>query len=355
MTDWRTVSLDDRLMVTADDRTGATEAAAACADAGLRVHVIPFGVDADALDLPVGCIVVDLRSRHVAAAEAQRRMMAKTLARHRVHKIDSTLRGNWAIELGALVELGRRVVLIPSHPSAGRVCTGGVVYVDGVPVADGELGNDPRFPVRSSRPSEFLPGAELADATALRAWLSRSDAGVAIVDATTLADIEQLVEIALGAPDVVVSGPASVVGAVANTCSPNGARANLPHPLLPKPLVVVCASLHPVSRAQIAQVAAAGIEVVTSSEVRDADPEVVAGEVAERAHRFVATRQARSVILVGGDTAEAFIGDGVVRVFGSIVEGVSLGDAEVRGRRLRLASKPGGFGTANTLVDLVMR
>ena len=77
--------------------------------------------------------------------------------------------------------------------------------------------------------------------------------------------------------------------------------------------------------------------------------------MAERAHDLVATLNARSVILVGGDTAEAFIGANVVRIFGSIDVGVSLGDVEVRGRQLRVASKPGGFGTPNTLVDLVTR
>ena len=59
------------------------------------------------------------------------------------------------------------------------------------------------------------------------------------------------------------------------------------------------------------------------------------------------------MILVGGDTAEAFLGDTVVRVFGSIDVGVSLGEAELAGTTLRLACKPGGFGTPNTLVDLV--
>ncbi|MBK5333324.1 MAG: hypothetical protein JJD93_15210, partial [Ilumatobacteraceae bacterium] len=120
-------------MVTADDSTGATEAAAACADAGLTVHVVPFGIVADAHLRADGCVVVDLRSRHVTATEARRRITATTTAAHRVHKIDSTLRGNWADELAALVELGRRVVLIPSHPLAGRVCAGGVVYVNGIP------------------------------------------------------------------------------------------------------------------------------------------------------------------------------------------------------------------------------
>ena len=355
MTDARNASGGERLMVTADDSTGATEAAAACADAGLTVHVVPFGVVADAHLSADGCVVVDLRSRHTSAAEARRRITETTTSAHRVHKIDSTLRGNWAVELAALIDLGRRVVLIPSHPLAGRICARGVVYVHGVPVADSDLGNDPRLPVLSSRPSESLPGKELAEPDALEAWLSQSGPGAAIVDATTLADIDRLVATALVAPDVVVSGPASVVGAVAGICSPADAAPNLPEPLLPKPVVVVCASLHPVSRAQIAAVAAAGIEVVTSSQVRDVDPEAIAGEVAERAHQLVATQHARSVILVGGDTAEAFIGDSVVRVFGSIDVGVSLGDAQVRGMRLRVASKPGGFGTPNTLVDLVMR
>ena len=325
MTDARDASGGERLKVTADDSTGATEAAAACADAGLTVHVVPFGVVADARLSAEGCAVVDLRSRHISAAEARRRMTATTTSAHRVHKIDSTLRGNWATELAALVDLGRRVVLIPSHPLAGRTCIGGVVYVHGVAVADSDLGNDPRLPVRSSRPSEYLPGAELEGPDALEAWLSQPGPGVAIVDATTLADIDRLVAIALVAPDVVVSGPASVVGAVAGICAPADAAASLPHPALPKPVVVVCASLHPVSRAQIAAVAAAGIEVVTSSQVRDTDPEAIAGEVAERAHRLVATRHARSVILVGGDTAEAFISDSVVRVSArSMSESVSV-------------------------------
>jgi len=344
-----------RLIVTADDSTGATEAGAACADAGLVVQVVPFGVVDDDRLLTDGCVVVDLRSRHITAVEAQQRITATTTMSHRVHKIDSTLRGNWAVELAALVELRRRVVLIPSHPLAGRICVDGIVFVNGVPVADSELANDPRLPVRSSRPSESLPGTELSGPGALEQWLARSTAGVAIVDATTLAEIDQLVSVALAAADVVVSGPASVVGAVAGIWSPGDIAVHLPDPWLPKPVVVVCASLHPVSRAQIAYVSMAGVDVVTSSHVRDTDPEAIAGEVAERAHRLVAVRNARSVILVGGDTAEAFIGDNVVRVFGSIDVGVSLGDAEVRGRLLRVASKPGGFGTPNTLVDLVTR
>jgi uncharacterized protein YgbK (DUF1537 family) len=343
------------LLVTADDSTGATEAAAACADAGFDVNVAPFGVPAPAPAPARSCVVVDLRSRHLDPDEARRRMLQTTARNHRMHKIDSTLRGNWAAEIATVVEGGRRVVLIPSHPLAGRVCIGGVVFVEGAPVAESELGNDPRLPVRSSRPAEALRGVELDGSTALTEWLARARSGIAIVDARTIAEIEQLVTIAFDAADVLLAGPASVVGAFANVSSTEPTGAQLPEPRLPKPIVVVSASLHPISRAQIAEVERAGIDVVTSSVVRGGDSAVVAAQVAERAHRLVTERRARSVILVGGDTAEAFIGDTVVHVFGSIDVGVSLGEALVRGTLLRIASKPGGFGTANTLVDLVNR
>jgi uncharacterized protein YgbK (DUF1537 family) len=270
-----------------------------------------------------------------------------------VHKIDSTLRGNWAAELAAFVECGRRVVLIPSHPPLGRVCIGGVVLVDGAPVAQTEHGDDPRMPVLSSRPSESLAGVELAGVDALADWSADSQLSVAIVDARTLDDIDELVAVALNAENVVVAGSASVVGAVARACSPGNTASQLPDPLLPAPVVAVCASLHPASRQQMAALSAAGVDVVMSPDVRGGDSEAIAVEVARRAHRLVGELGARSVILVGGDTAAAFIGDVPVAVLGSIGLGISLGEAKFGSRRLRLAGKPGAFGTPNTLVDLV--
>ena len=339
------------LVVTADDSTGATEAGAACADAGWNVAVVPFSAPSSGAE----CVVVDLRSRHVPPVEARRRILAVATEARQVHKIDSTLRGNWAAELSAVVELGRRVVLIPSHPPLGRVCIGGLVLVDGVPVSDTEHGDDPRLPVRTSRPSELLAGVELAGSDALASWLAGSDAGVAIADARTLDDIDRLVVAALNATNVVIAGSASVVGAVARACSPRRSAPQLPDPLLPAPVIAVCASLHPASREQMGALAAAGVEVVMSPDVRGGEADAIAIDVAGRAHRLVGALGARSVILVGGDTAAAFIGDAAVTVLGSVGVGISLGEAQFGSRRLRLASKPGSFGTANTLVDLVRR
>jgi uncharacterized protein YgbK (DUF1537 family) len=344
------------LVVTADDRTGAIEAAAACADAGWRVQVVPFGrggVPASTAE----CVVVDLRSRHIAPEEAQRRLtmavLHSTINAHRVHKIDSTLRGNWAEELTAIVDTGRRVVLIPAHPLAGRIAVGGVVLVDGVPLAETATANDPRLPVHSSRPADRLPGTEMAGAPALAAWL-RGGGKVAIVDAQTMEDVDDLVGLALTPRDVVIAGSASVVGAVARACALPPAASRLPDPLLLDPVVALCTSMHPTSREQMAALAAAGVEVVMAPDAKG-DPEDVAADVAERAHLRVDAIEARSVIIVGGDSAEAFLGDSVVEVFGSIENAVGIGEGVVRGRPLRLATKPGAIGSPNTLVNLVKR
>ena len=251
-----------------------------------------------------------------------------------MHKIDSTLRGNWAAELAALVEGGRRVVLIPSHPACGRVCIGGVVYVDGVPVAETEHGNDPRLPVRSSRAGDALAGDELAGvgcADDMARGVGGSGWRSSMPRRSTRSTSWCVV--ALGAADVVLAGPAAVVA-----CRGQGSALRL-GPAIELRRIRCChrrsspcvpACIPPVAPRSPA-LADVGVEVVMSSEIAGQRPGCRRRRGGRRAHERVAALEARSVILVGGDTAAAFIGDNVVRVFGSIGVGVSLGEAEIRG------------------------
>jgi uncharacterized protein YgbK (DUF1537 family) len=348
------------LVVTADDRTGAIETAAACADAGWRATVAPWMSSGELARAQGDCQVIDLRSRHADPVDAQRRVSAAFAATSGVdgtppchaHKIDSALRGNWAEELTALVDEGHRVVLIPAHPAMNRVARDGVVLVDGTPVSETEHAADPRRPVTSSRPSDRLPGDELADAGALDRWLT-GWSPVAIVDAATLADIDTLVRVAARATGVVVAGPAPVIAAVARVRAVHAGARPMPQPLLPAPVVAACASMHPVGRAQTLGLEPLGVHVVVAPTALHPDSEAVAADVAARAHQEVDRHDARTVILVGGDTAEHFLGDSVVEVFGSVDASVAVGETVVHGRRLRVLTKPGSFGTANTLVDLV--
>ena len=341
------------LLVTADDRSGAMEAAALCADAGWPCVVTSWGGERSSD--PDGAVeVVDLRSRHVAPHVAAERAL-ETLrwpATRRAHKMDSTLRGNWATELAALAS-GRRVLLVPAYPSAGRTCEQGVVRVNGVPVADSEFGADLRSSSASSRPAEILGGDELADLNALAAWLGGGST-IAVADASTDAEVEQLVRMAAGVPDVLLAGPALVAGSLAHAMrtSVTPVRAPILHP---GAVVVVCGSRHPASRAQaLAVEGLPGVTIVWPTIASDNDAEVVALELAVRAHDLVAATGATTVVLLGGDTADAFIGERWVRLRGSLDTGVACGEMSVDGRSVTIVTKPGGFGHDLTVRNLLL-
>lgn len=330
-----------RLTVTADDRSGAMEAAALCADAGLETLVVSW--DGEAVDARVECVVIDLRSRHLAPERAAARIRAVAVPEGspRVHKIDSTLRGNWAAELAAI---GRPVRLVPAYPAAGRTCVGGVVLVHGVPVAETEFGRDPSAPVTSSRPADALAALGV---------------DCAVVDAETDVEIGAAVA-AVTDPEVVIAGPAAVIGAVARSRSASGEllAGDRPRtdPRLPAgDVLVVRGSRHDASRAQAAAAALIpGVTVIEAPEDLIADREVVALELAGRAHDVLDRGQHRLVVLLGGDTADAFLAERAVHVLGSVGVGMALGTVVIGERAVSVITKPGGFGATNALVDLLL-
>ncbi len=350
-----------RVLVTADDRTGALEAAALCADAGFSAVVVVGGGPAEHAVVTV----VDLGTRHLAPrAAAAAAARAAGTGQHVAHKCDSALRGNWPEELLALAAT-RRVLLVPAFPDAGRTCDGGVVRVHGLPVDRGDHAADPRSRPRTARPATLLPGApELGDLDAVRAWVAGDGAGIAVADARTTEDVQAAVA-AASRHAVLVAGPAAVVGAWARDRA--GAVPPTPAPwAMPGPVVVACASRHPVALVQMEALRAAGAVVVEPGGDVPAAATVVAvvapagaggAEVAScvgGAARLAAVRlRAASLVVVGGDTAAGVVGDAPVRVHGSLGVGVACGRVRLDDRDVALVTKPGSFGAAGTVVDLV--
>ena len=371
-----------RILITADDTTGALESAAACADAGWPSQVVPWSA---CIGTPAAAdaLVVDLRSRHVAPEVAVARLAA--VLRHAtpvVHKIDSTLRGNWPAEIGALVEAGHRVVLLVAYPAAGRVCVGGIVREHGIAVDATTHACDPRSPVRTARPSTLLPASiELDGAAALAAWLRyERRPGVAVVDAGDDAALVAAVDVAMRSVirgvmrdanrDVVLVGTAAVVGAFAEAMS-----SRLHDPIavvdsgLAAPVLVVCGSAHPVSRTQVAALVRWGalrlangddapnsppaVSVLDLPAEQADDPGTIVDVLGAVARRLLDRWPVRSLVLVGGDTAHAVLGDAEVTVVGSLGVGVASGFVHLSGRTVQVVSKPGAFGDAGTLVSLV--
>jgi uncharacterized protein YgbK (DUF1537 family) len=355
--------------VVADDRSGALETAGACADAGFEALVVPYEHES----LPdAECVVVDLASRHLPSEVAKTRAaVAPTGA---AQKIDSSLRGNWAHELVARHGvLGAPVLVVPAFPAAGRTCRGGIVRVDGRPVADSAARDDVRAPVRSSRPADHLRVAGASSVVEVTPetvadWLATIDVPFAVCDASVDADLSRVATLWIARRDVVLAGTAATVAAAAGALAPG--RARPARPTLSAPALVVCGSLHPVAEAQVNALVAAGARLV--SWLAGAAPAVAAlragqhavltagsfernatttaaASIALVAREAIATGAARTVVLVGGDTAAAVLGDGPMRVGGTLAPGVAWG-AMPDG--VHLVTKPGGFGGPSTLVDL---
>ena len=84
----------------------------------------------------------------------------------------------------------------------------------------------------------------------------------------------------------------------------------------------------------------------------DDDASLIAATLGAEAREALESRAYRTVVVVGGDTAAAVLGDHVVQVGGTLAPGVAWcrpwGDDGAL-----LLSKPGGFGTPSTLVDLL--
>lgn len=118
--------------VIADDLTGACDSAVQFANVGLRT-VAALSPDAHA-----DVVAFSTETRNVAPEEAASRLrMVSTLARANVifKKIDSTLRGNTAVEVVAALDVfGCNVALVnPAYPALGRFVERGWLRVPADP------------------------------------------------------------------------------------------------------------------------------------------------------------------------------------------------------------------------------
>ena len=346
------------LLVTADDRTGALETGGACADLGFEVRLTTTPEASD------DCAVIDLDSRHCPAVEAQRRVAdAHRLdARFRCHKMDSGLRGNWAHEVASLIAMGRRVGVLASFPDAGRRCDDGTVYIRDVPVAESPFGRDPRNRLPSSRPADYLRAAGCEAALA--------DGRLTVLDANTNDELNAAATRCREEGRMLVGitgGIGAYVGALRSR-----RRGDLPR--LPRPALVVCGSLHPLSRTQVSKlgyltvgpdadsdrVLAAlrrGDDVLlatatASDRIADTEAESTASAVAAATWDWITASGTPTLIVLGGDTAASILGTRTLRVLGSAATAIPLCLTE---ENLVVVTKGGGIGEEDTLARLLRR
>lgn len=361
------------LVVAADDRTGAFEVAGRLAEAGNGPVTVTAWPHLRA-GAPGTVVVVDLGSRHLSPADARARAAALPVDGPAGHKIDSTLRGNWADELAGRAT-HRPVLLVPALPEFGRVCRGGEVLDHGRPVHEGAAGSDVRRWVTCSRPADLLraAGAERVvelPADRADAWLADPD-GLAVVDAQDDAEIAGIVAAWRAAPRgaVVLAGTSAALGR-----AHVGDRPSAAIPDRRGPVLAVCGSVHPMARAQLAFAERRGTPVTaladeitarqlaehralvlaTEIPVGDVDEPMAVAAVAALA-RGVADLRSRvelaAMVVVGGDTLAALLGDRSADVHGTVGPGTAwatLGDDP-----LPIITRSGGFGSEAALDELL--
>src|SRR6187399_2191347 len=145
-----------KLVIVADDLTGAGDTGVQFTKSGLVVKVI-IGMESFREEIyRCDVLVIDLETRMDAAKVAFEKCYSLGLLIREVEdvlvykKVDSTLRGNIGAEIDGLMEaLGVGVTLFaPALPAGGRTVVNGEVYVRGAKLADTEFAADPRAPVK---------------------------------------------------------------------------------------------------------------------------------------------------------------------------------------------------------------
>ncbi len=254
------------------------------------------------------------------------------------HKIDSTLRGNWAAELTARQRVtGRRVVVLPGWPELGRTCIGGEVFVDGV-----GIGNVRRY----------LPDADLlADAGELQMWLD-GDSAIAICDVPSTDAMHAAANV-LVSHDVLIAGPAGPLGAAFTTGRSAVAETKA---LIAPPVLVVCGSANPVSREQLRRLAVsrADVALVATSAPEGALHHAAVLELVAQAAVLIAEVKPQTLVIIGGETAAELLGPAPRLVTGFAATGMPASTDEYGAGPL-VITKAGGFGSPSALVDLIGR
>jgi uncharacterized protein YgbK (DUF1537 family) len=145
-----------RLAIIADDLTGANDSGVQLAKFGLKTSVL-FGLDKRTVH-DSEAVVFDTDSRSIDKNKAYdmvfevTKFLKEQSFQNIYKKIDSTMRGNIGAEIDALYDSIKPdfVFVVPGYPKNGRTVVNGYHFLNGVPLHETEIANDPKTPVTVS-------------------------------------------------------------------------------------------------------------------------------------------------------------------------------------------------------------
>ena len=373
-----------RLLIIADDFTGALDTGVQFAAHGAATRVIvgsAFDPKYAATEAQVLVLDAETRRRPPEEAyEAVRRIAAS--AREAgfpfiYKKTDSGLRGNIGAELAAAMDGAEVSALpfIPAFPAMNRVTREGVHYVEGLPVAQSVFGRDPFEPVRFSDVRSIIAQQTDKPVAVVGPGQPPPAGGIGVYDAESEEDLRRIAR-DLGRERLRLSaGCAGFASALAELLELRGAPPRLP--ALPPALFMVCGSVNPVTREQVARAVKAGFtrvwkgdapEEVSRRMILDANQQLtaidvleeqdrlrVSAELAAAAKGFLDRGLDATLMCVGGDTLLALmraVGVSELTPVRELDKGVVLTSFCYNQKEYYMMTKSGGFGGPDLLCRL---
>src|SRR5450830_1304770 len=319
------------LLILGDDLSGTADCAVTSAGLGLSsivmlhalqtTHTLPFGVDVLAVDLDCRRSTAELAAQ--TNADAWHRLSHPTMRLYK--KVDSTLRGNVAAEIAALVPLAGMAIVAPAFPAAGRTTRDARQWLHGTPVEESEVWRNEAIAGRADLAVMLaLQGLKVAALTldmvraepmVLLAHMSRAQAdGVQalVCDSETDDDLRRIAQASALLAGVFWVGSAGLardlMRALALTAA-GDALSPLALPAAHAPMLAVVGSMSSVSHTQVAALKeAAGsrllaLELATAS-LRTEQPELTRTVIA-------ALQQGRDVVVALKQDDRNHVADGL--------------------------------------------
>lgn len=388
-----------KLLIIADDLTGAVDAGVQLARCGVPTVVLPHVQDFQEV-WQYEAVVVNTESRHAMQCIAEKavaqavRIGQEHDVPHFYKKTDSTLRGNIGTELLALLRGcgSQQLAFVPAFPRLKRTTIDGIQYVDGIELHKTEYARDPLNPIYTSVVSELAQAradveVRVVNHRQFAALNNDCGKGIYIFDCHDDEELRKISSVvsrlgwirALAGSAGFADCLADLLGLIQQPTPP--LQLNLPRRIL-----VVNGSMNPIAAQQISRLEQCGHpvvyidascaqhidETIRAIEMELADCVVLSSMAnrtnlppqapetmlcfAENLGQLVATVIKRTdfqlMIVLGGDTYA-----GIAKAMGckfivplmEILPGVALSKMSSRSREIFVISKAGGFGGDDVL------
>lgn len=399
------------LVMIADDLTGSIDASVPFSSAGVELITTPDeALSTENLSSTDNAMVtINSDSRHLSSFAAYMRVgslvekAASSTTRIIFKKTDSILRGNIAAELTAVWEKCGRSCLhfLPAWPSMGRITVNGIHCIDGTPVSESRLGQDPFDPVRTSSIKELLATQEGVPILHVHTGdpVPTHFSGIAFYDIESEEQMRQRsLDILRHAPahqPLLLAGCAGLARALAQLLELNQAKS--PQVAVDSShLMVLFGSVNPVSQRQCAYATEQGAQGFYISEAQKLDANFTTSEkgaaLCAAAHQswhtnditvvdatsyepksqraandvralisenisklleaVVGTEKSGAIFVAGGDVLLSYLlrlSRPKVRLLGELFPGIVDTEVTAYGRALRILTKSGGFGSEDII------